>query len=340
MIVDLHLDIAWNALAGHSPHELGERRAVSLPALRDGGVGVIGGTLFAQPKVGDGVGYVDRDGAAADCLEQMAAYDDLERGGHLSLVRTAADLDREGLRLAVLMEGADAMALPGEDQRLTPQAWFDRGVRTVGLAWRATRWGGGTATPGPLTAEGASLVRELDRVGMIHDVSHLAEAATDELLDVATGPVFASHSNCREIVREDPSGRHLPDRQIAWIARRGGIVGINLFDWFLIPPAELAARRATLADWARHVRHACDVIGDADHVALGSDADGGFGSDRLPRELSTAADWPRLGEALADAGFGDDEVRAVLEDNAMRFLRDSLPTSDVLDASPDEGANI
>ncbi len=328
MIVDLHLDLAWHAVRGRDLHAdvADTEHAVSWSRLGAGGVELIGGTLFALPKLegSDRDGYADHATAAAMCAEQLVVYE-VERSA--TLVKTTADLTEKGLKIVVLMEGADAIALPGEDDANSPQAWFDRGVRIVGLAWRRTRWTGGTFEPGPLTDDGRKLVPHLDEAGFIHDVSHLADDAVFELAELTDCPLFASHSNCRAIVGDDPSGRHLPDQLIKRIALHGGIIGINLYDKFLLPPSELGKRQATLDDWTKHVRHACEVIGNPHRVALGSDADGGFGHEHLPAELRSAADWPRLGDALSTAGFNDAEISGILGGNAIDFLKRSLPDS-------------
>ncbi len=317
-IADLHLDLAWNATNGRDlslpPDEQPDLgfgpAAVSLPTLLAGGTRLIGATLFADPDASAS--------PAQQCRAQLAAYHEMP----LVLVKKMQDLGSADLAAVVLMEGADAIDL--DEDELSPRAWFEAGVRIVGLAWGQTRYAGGTRAPGPLTPDGRRLVPMLDELGMIHDASHLAEESLDGLLDLATGPVFASHSNCQILVKDDPNGRHLTDRHIADITGRGGIVGINLFDKFLLPPTILARRRATLADWTAHVRHVCDLAGDARHVALGSDADGGFGKLRLPEELDTVADYPKLGDALSAAGFGDDDIGRILYTNAHAFLEKSL----------------
>ena len=316
MIVDLHLDLAWNVARGRDvtrpaaeqPIVDNETATVGLPDLAAGGVGVVGATLFANPA--------DPTPAGDQAYAQLRTYEDWERRGLLRIVREVSDFEHKGLRAVVLMEGADPI-----DEGRDAAWWHARGVRIVGLAWRATRYAAGTGAPGGLTDDGRRLSRDLDHIGVMHDLSHLAEAAADEMLDLAHNLVIASHSNCRSVVGDDPGGRHLPDRQIAAIARRGGVVGINLFDHFLLSPAELRRRRATVGDWVRHVRHACDVIGDARHVGLGSDLDGGFGREMTPLGIDTAADLPRLGDALADAGLNDAAVAGVLGGNWMRVLR-------------------
>jgi membrane dipeptidase len=332
-IVDLHLDLAWNVARGRDvrsaatqqPRVDNETATVGLPDLTAGDVTLAGATLFALPAgPAPHEGYTCPAQAADQADRQLDTYLDWETQRKVRLVRTGADLDGPELGLVVLMEGADALDTAGpRDAR----HWFDRGVRIVGLAWRGTRHAGGTGEPGGLTDSGQDAVKALDAVGMIHDVSHLAERAVDELLGEAVGPVLASHSNCRAIIGDDPDERHLTDQHLRAVAARDGVIGLNLFDRFLLPPADLKRRRTTLADWVAHVRHACDVIGDDRHVALGSDLDGGFGRERIPIELRTAGDLPRLGDALGDAGFDDVAIARILFRNARLLMGKTLPSN-------------
>src|SRR3954466_13450745 len=103
------------------------------------------------------------------------------------------------------------------------------------------------------------------------------------------------------------------------LAKRGGVIGINFYDKFLLPPAQHKTRRAALADLVAHVKHMCDLIGDAEHVSLGSDMDGGFGAEHIPAEIRTAGDLPKIGDALAGAGFKGKEVEGIMGGNWVRF---------------------
>jgi membrane dipeptidase len=335
-IIDAHLDLAYNALRGRDVLQPAQRQradeegipSVGLPDLRAGSVGLICATIFCQPaSPPNQPGYRNALEASAMAQRQLQWYQKQDREGQIRLVRSVADLP-SGLNgngyahaapvnALLLLEGADAIRAPDD-----LPTWFDAGLRIVGLAWKRTRYAGGTGAPGPLTADGVALVRAMDRVGMIHDVSHLAEEAFWQLLDLGAGPIMASHSNCRRFV---PTDRQLSDEMILALARRNAVIGINFFDKFLIPPEEYGTRRATLVDLTRHVRHMCDVIGNARHVAIGTDMDGGLGRDQIPVEIQTSGDLPRVADALSSFGFNDEDVRNILGQNWLRFFRASLP---------------
>ncbi len=212
------------------------------------------------------------------------------------------------------MEGADPIRDPGQVGR-----WFADGLRLVGMTWAAgTRYAGGNQRLGPLTPLGAELVRALDEYGIIHDASHLSDEALAGLLEIARGPIVATHSNCRTLV--GLSQRHLRDDQVRAIAERGGVIGLNLFSRFLVREG-----RATIDDCVAHVQHLGDLMGHRRGVALGTDMDGGFGPGELPLDL----DHPRKLEALADAlrtaGWSDQDVEGFAYGNWRRFLDQSLP---------------
>jgi membrane dipeptidase len=132
---------------------------------------------------------------------------------------------------------------------------------------------------------------------------------------------MASHSNCRAIV---PSDRQITDEMIREIARRGGVIGINFYDQFLVPPDEYRKRPCALADVIAHVKRICDLTGSAKYVGLGTDMDGGVGRDDIPHEIRTSADLPKVGEALAASGFNDDDVKRMMGGNWLDFFRRTL----------------
>jgi membrane dipeptidase len=215
------------------------------------------------------------------------------------------------------MEGADPLRTPAD---ISP--WYDAGLRIVGLAWKRTRYAGGTGDPGPLTSDGVAMLKALDQSKIIHDTSHLAEESFWQLLDLTRGPVMASHSNCRSIV---PTDRQLSDEMLRAIFARNGVVGINFFDKFLLPPDQYGKRRATLNDVVTHMKHMCDLAGDAKHVAIGTDMDGGLGRNEIPIEIETSADLPKLADTLSTEGFSDADIAGIMGKNWLEFFERSLP---------------
>jgi membrane dipeptidase len=335
-LVDAHLDLAYNAQRGREPRwpaarqpAIGDEVAtVGLPDLRAGSIGLICATIFCLPAraaaPGDPRGYHDASGARVVAMTQLDWYRHCITDGLLRFVTHPGQLPTDAvatgpLPAVLLLEGADPLRSPAD---VFP--WFEIGLRIVGLAWKRTRFAGGTGEPGPLTLEGIELIRELDRHRIIHDTSHLAEESFWQLLDRTAGPVIASHSNCRSIV---PTDRQLSDDMIRAIVQRGGVIGINFYDKFLLAPEDYGKRRATLNDVIPHIRHICDIAGNTNHVALGTDMDGGLGRDQIPQEIQTSADLPRLTDTLQQAGFTAPECAQILGTNWLRFLQQNLPPS-------------
>jgi len=333
MLVDAHLDLAYNALRGRNlllpaaeqiPLEEGHA-AVGVPDLRAGHATLICATIFCEPSFSrdSSPGYRTPQEANLAGRRQLDWYASQRNIGTFRFVTRPGDLPsveigpNEAIPAIILLEGADPI-LSVDDA----QWWFDAGVRIVGLAWKKTRFAGGTGMPGPLTPDGVELAKVLDQLGVIHDTSHLAEQSFWQLLDLTTGPVIASHSNCRNLI---PTDRQLSDAMIQALARRGGVIGINFYDQFLLPPAERAKRRANFSDVLRHIQYLADLLGDTRHIGLGTDMDGGLGREQIPREITTWADLPRLAEALANANFSDRQISGIMGNNWMEFFRGALP---------------
>ena len=338
MIIDAHLDLAYNVGRGRDvrmpaaeqPPAEGEIATVGFPDLRRGNVGLIFATIFCQPNTPKHAGYTTPAEAHAQAIVQLDQYDAWAREGYLRIARSSDDAtvsrersERHATTAFLLLEGAEAIRAIAD-----VQVFYDRGVRIVGLSWQKTRYAGGTATHGPLTAEGRALVREFDRLGILHDASHLAERSFWDLMHATDRLVIASHSNCRAIVRHDPNERHLTDAMIRAIAERGGVIGINFYDRFLLPAADFGTRRATFDDVVAHAKHICDLTGSADHVAIGTDLDGGLGREQVPTEIETIADLGKLGDQLAACGFAPENVEKIMSGNWLRVIRRAgwLPT--------------
>lgn len=351
---DGHLDLAYLAVNGRDmtapldpcagPHA---PAAVTLPELRDAGVQACLATIFTEADGTDASGYPAGDARAAHArgVAQLDVYSRWAERGECVI-----DRGRPGdspalagplvlpLRLILLMECADPIREPSE-----VEWWHERGVRAIGLAWaRGSRYASGNGEPScssgvGLTPAGRELVKYMDRLGIVHDVSHLSDRAFGELMELADPrtPVIATHSNSRALLGDPGNQRHVTDAQIREIAARGtsseakfgrggGVIGLNLFGKFLVPSGQYVnsargtGRRATLADAVAHIDHVCSITGNTRHIALGSDIDGGFGASDLPVEIERAGHLIRLAEALHDRGWSDDDIRAFAWGNWAR----------------------
>jgi len=317
--IDGHLDLAYLALGGRDltrPVEDRTAACLDLPGLRAANVDTVFATIFTEPDgaPGDAGAYARddvEDGVRAG-LEQLAVYEGLEQAGEVMIVRSAGDLDADGSlpRLVLLMEGADPM----RDAEHVAW-WASRGLWLVGLTWATgTRYAGGNARPGPITAAGRDVVRAIDQAGLVHDASHLATTALDDLLDLATGPIVATHSNCRSITGDDE--RHLTDDHIRAIGARGGVVGLNLYRRFIAGSGPVTAAHAI-----EHVVRVAELMNRRDGVALGSDMDGGFGPEGLPDDVRHPSAFGALAAGLRTAGWNDEEIEGFAWRNWTGFLR-------------------
>ena len=325
-IFDAHLDLAMNACRGRDvllpaarqPVVEGEIATVGLPDLRAGGVRHVCAVIFCEPHFGEkSTGYKTAEEAYAMARVQLAIYQQWHAAGEIRINGLAGD--DSAIDALLLMEGADAIRTPAD------LGFFAAaGVRVIGLSWHATRYAGGTGEPGPITPLGRELVGEIDRLGLIHDASHLAEESFWNLDDLAARPIIATHSNCRAVVGDDPRERHLTDAMIRRVVEGGGVIGINFYDQFLLPAGESGRRRATLDDVIRHINHICDIAGDAEHVGLGTDMDGGLGREQIPQEIVTSADLPKVYDALLAAGFDEPAARGIMGENWFNFFERAL----------------
>lgn len=298
----------------------------SLPDLRGGGVRVVFGTIFAErydPK--RDAGYHTPDEAWQQGCQQLGYYHLLHQRGDITLISTQADLERvltddaPTPGVVPLMEGADILRSPDDLER-----FVEMGVRIVGPAWKGTRYAGGTGEPGPLTDLGRELLQEMRRIGVALDVSHLAEDAFWEALDLFDGPVIASHANTRARV---PTDRQLSNDMLQALAERDAVIGMVLYNKFIVPTWTAAAGKdsVTLTDLMRHAEQIIGLVG-VQHLGLGTDLDGGLGRDDVPREIDTVADLPRIAEALAVIGLSRTEIAAIMSENWLRVLHRILPT--------------
>ena len=313
-----------------------------------GRVAVVFGTLFVTPirrREGewDKQAYADYNQAYHLYRTQLDTYHELtdRHPEKFRLVTTRPELDTvlslwtnseedghpaaEGKPVGIvpLMEGAEGIRTPSE----LPE-WWDLGLRIIGLAWAGTRFCGGTRDPGPLTEAGRELLEAMADVGFTLDLSHMDGLSARQSLDLYAGPLIASHANAAALLPGYDGNRLLADDVIRGIIARDGIIGVVPFCKFLDHYWKKGDRREkiSLETLAAHIDHICQIAGDARHVGLGSDFDGGFGLESAPTGVETIADLQKLAPILMTKGYNNEEIAAVLGENWLRHLKATLPT--------------
>jgi len=360
LVIDSHLDIAWNALSfnrdqtepldtinrreAHMNDQKSRGRATTcLPELRAAGAAVVLATVLCRAKrevaPAEGfprweVDYGTQSIAYAMGRGQLAYYQLLEQQGEMQMLRTAADLQTHWQRWQAADDSTKLpvgfiLAMEGTDPIVEPEqceAWWDAGLRSATLShYGKSHYSVGTGDDGPLTEKGVALLKEFDRLGMLLDLTHMSDTSFFQALDLFSGPVMASHNNCRALV---PGDRQFSDEQIRQLIERGAVIGGALDAWMLqagwvrneSDPSELS-----LASLVDHFDHICELAGNTDHIAIGTDLDGGFGTEQTPGDFKRYTDIHKLGDLLAERGYADTEIDKIFFGNWLRFFSEHLP---------------
>jgi membrane dipeptidase len=198
------------------------------------------------------------------------------------------------------------------------------GLRAIGPAhYGPGTYAHGTDADGGIGVRGRELLREMERLGVILDATHLCEASFWEALQAFRGQVWASHSNCRALV---PHNRQFSDDQIRALVDRGAVIGVALDAWMIVPGWERGrstpeSAGVTLDRLIDHIDHICQVAGSARHVGIGSDLDGAFGREQTASEIDTIADLARIPHLLRARGYAERDIEAIAHGNFIGFLR-------------------
>jgi len=345
MLIDAHLDLAYNALLfgrdiTGSAHDTRRREGdqpkvghstVGLSDLLRGEIAICFATVSVHgPRAWSppsrGLFRTDEEAFQKGC-EQLNFYRDLEQKGVIRrilniddleehLARWTADPGNRRVGIVHLMEGADPILKPEQVHE-----WHSWGLRIVGLSWAGNRYAGGTYGPGRLTAAGRQLLTEMERCGMILDISHLNDASFFEVLDSFGGHVLGSHVNCRALV---PGERQLTDAMIRALIARDAVLGTACDCWMVVPGWKKKVTSPSTCPMARlvdHIDHVCQLAGNARHAAIGSDLDGGYGTEQSPGDLDTIADLARIAELLSERGYSDADIQGITHGNWLRKLR-------------------
>ncbi|MDA0745426.1 MAG: membrane dipeptidase [bacterium] len=347
-LIDAHLDLSMNALNWDRNLDLDvyairekeagmtqkgrARGTTTFPEMRKGEIGLCLATVIARTARPNSpaTGASCQEISYAKAQGQLAYYRVLEAQGKLRMIRDRTSLEThvaawnknsadEPLGYILSMEGADPIAWPGQ-----VVSWWEDGLRVISLShYGISAYAYGTDTEGGLTPQGIELLKIMDEIGMVLDLTHLADDAFWEAVDHFKGPVLASHNNCRALV---PGCRQFTDEQLKTIIERNGVIGAALDAWMLYPgwiKTETSPEVVSLETVADHIDHVCQLAGNTRHAGIGSDLDGGYGTEQTPHDLDTIADLQKIAHILKTRGYSDTDVEAVMHGNWIRFFQDA-----------------
>ncbi len=352
LIVDAHLDLSWNALQWNrdllrSVYTIrtqeqamdGKGRGVNtvaFPEMRQGKVALSFVTMLAR-ATGRPVAHIDFATPAQSygiARGQLAYYRALEQQKHIRIIEDGTGLVAHmaaweewdsgsasadaapPLGFVLSMEGADPILMPDELEE-----WWELGLRLLGPThYGPGRYAGGTGTELGLTDLGPPLLREMDRLGVLLDLTHLSDQSFWEALGHYHGPVLASHNNCRALV---PHQRQFSDPQLQAIIDRDGVVGAAFDAWMLKPDwsgLDHDNQDVTISTVVDHIDHICQLAGNSRHAAIGTDLDGGFGREQSPGDLDTISDLQRIPDLLRARGYDERDIANITHGNWVRLL--------------------
>jgi membrane dipeptidase len=352
LLFDAHLDLSMNAMewnrdlrqpvATINAREKGQtdkpdrgRATVSLPELRKGGVGLVVATQIAR-YVAPGnplPGWHSPEQGWAHTQGQLAWYRAMEAAGEMKSITDLAGLDahltlwqnetipaaKKPIGYVLSLEGADSLVTIDHVET----AW-EYGLRAIGPAhYGPGRYANGTDSSGKMAQNGIDLLKKMDEVGMILDATHLCDDAFWQAMAHFGGPVWASHQNCRALVNHN---RQFSDEQLKELIRRDAVIGAPLDAWMIVPhwvrgASMPSAMDCSLEKVADHIDHICQLAGNARHVGIGSDLDGGFGTEQCPYDLETIADLYKIPAILMKRGYTVEDLEGFRAGNWLRFLQ-------------------
>jgi membrane dipeptidase len=351
MIVDAHLDLSMNAMEWNRdltrPIEEIRRRekgmidkpdrgngVVNFEELRKGNIGLVVATQIARYVAPQNPlpGWHSPEQAWAQTQAQLAWYKAMEERGELVNINNLASLDNHlqqwnsaenksklPIGYVLSLEGADSIVTFKHLERA-----YQSGLRAIGPAhYGPGRYAQGTDATGGIGKSGRELLKEMERLNIILDATHLCDDSFWEALENFNGHVWASHNNCRSLV---PHNRQFSDEQIKELIQRGAVIGGVMDAWMLVPnwmrgvstPQSMNCSLQKLID---HMDHICQLAGNTLHVGIGSDLDGAFGKEQCPVDIETIADLQKIPTLLANRGYKEEDIENVTSKNWIRFLR-------------------
>lgn len=310
---------------------------VSFPAMRRGNVGLCVATQIARyvKPSNPRSGWASPEQAWAQTQGQLAWYKSMEEDGQLTQIKCASELTKhlelwsgsqssavtnESLPIGYILslEGADSMVTLDHLERA-----YEYGLRALGPAhYGPGTYSAGTDSEGGFSDRGRELLREMNRLGIILDMTHLTDAALAEAFDSYSGPMWASHCNCRALV---PHQRQLSDEHIKKLIERKSVMGVVFDAWMMVPhwikgestPHDSDLRISAIVE---HIDHICQLAGTSENVGIGSDLDGGYGTEQCPTDLDSIEKLQIIGPLLAKRGYSPQDIEGIMSRNWIRFL--------------------
>lgn len=349
--IDAHLDLSMNAIdwnrdlrepvtairareKGMTDKPDRGNGTVSLPALRNAGIGLVVATQIARYVSADNPlpGWHSPQQAWAQTQAQLAWYKAMEDEGEMSMIYDRRSLE---LHLAIWNDGTPndhkpigyILSLEGADSIITLQHLeraYKYGLRALGPAhYGPGRYANGTDAAGKMGAEGLALLKEMERLNIILDATHLCDDAFWQAMDYFNGAVWASHNNCRSIVNHN---RQYSDEQIKTLIQRDAVIGAAFDAWMIVPgwvirQSDRYQMGCTLEKLIDHIDHICQLAGNSLHIGIGSDLDGAFGKEQSPCEIDTITDLQHLPALLKKRGYTETDIMNLMHGNWLRLLR-------------------
>lgn len=364
--IDGHLDLATNAIflnrdLTKSVFEIRAKEkslgwkdtqdrgngTVALPEMRKGNVGLAIVTIisryseFGNPLATLGLpGWHSQEQAYAYGQAQLSWYQLMEEKGELVQIVNAKQLKNhlqlwandtvsnslKPIGFILSLEGADSII-----NKKYLEKYYAAGLRAIGPAHFGNGlYSAGTHSDGTgLTTIGKDLLKDMDSLGIALDTTHLTDRAFFEAIDIFNGVMWASHQNCRAIIKGE---RQFSDEQIKIICERGGVIGGALDTWMLYNDFNLGKDNARLLDinlerLVDHFDHICQLIGNSNHICFGTDLDGLFGTEQTPSDMDTIADIQKFKLILTKRGYGGADIENIFYKNWLRVLKNALPES-------------
>ena len=351
LIIDGHLDMAmnameWNRNLKESVYAIREREqgmtdkvdrgkgVVALPELRKGKIGLVVATQISRyvEKGSSLPGWHSPEQAWAQAQGQRAWYQVMEEVGEMVQINNAKALashlklweddtipdEQKPVGYILSLEGADSLINLSYLEKA-----YNYGLRALGPAhYGPGRYANGTGMTGPLGEAGFELLREMDRLNIILDVTHLTDEAFWQAMDFFKGTIWASHHNCRSLINHQ---RQLDDGQIKALIERGAVIGGALDTWMMCNnwirgTSDPLKEGIDLEKIIDHYDHICQMAGNSQHIAIGSDLDGMFGKEQSPHDLETIADLQNLRPSLEKRGYSGQDIKNIFHGNWLRVI--------------------